>query len=658
MPLRCLLFATDAEMVQPIWQVLADLEIEGEHCQSAVDAVEKVTTQLFQIVVTDWEDQPEASFLLKTARDQKAASRPLTLAIVGDEARVPEALQAGANSVLLKPLRPEQVRDTLKTACELLRSKQTTPAPPRVVLEPAIISAQATAARATAAKAATATFGGKFPSAASMPGEPEKGFRAGEFLQSSGSMLGTQLDTDSDIRRSIEESEVAQVAVVTELEPMATQLTDAAPAPAAVKPRENQDALTGWAALQNRLTRPIAQTAMQAEEEPDLPSGVEAAFHSAAAAPAFKPKLAEAQAEADLHAYMSGRQSDRGAPAAAARSPRRRIAVLGAIGLVAVVLLEIPRTRQRLQIVDHKAASAAVGWLNPKPAPVPQVEAQHDSFGQDGDEYKLPVAGNIPDATTDPTQIRVVPIVDPTAKVGKDANAGNAESQPAANDNAAADPGQPAANSNLNPPAAGAKAAEQTSEQNPIQTSTSTEITAEKTNASSGQTPVPSSVAVPASVPPGSALMEPSHPKPPTLQSAALPRSSSMATVAPIPSSLRSQIASMTPEASGAKTPEAAMSAIEPVVLPEAEVRELLTEGADPQYPAAAKAIGQSGSLRLQVLIARDGTVQDAKFLQGSIMFVNAAVDAVKTWHFRPYLLNGRPVSVQSTITLSFRPPA
>ena len=123
MPLRCLLFSSNEEMVQPIWQVLADLGIEGEYCKSAVDAVERVTTQLFQIVITDWEDQPEAAFLLKTARDLKAAHRPLILAIVGDDDKLPEALQAGANSVLVKPIRTEQVRDTMSTACELLQSK-------------------------------------------------------------------------------------------------------------------------------------------------------------------------------------------------------------------------------------------------------------------------------------------------------------------------------------------------------------------------------------------------------------------------------------------------------------------------------------------------------------------------------------------------------
>src|SRR5258707_7051279 len=154
MALRCLVFSSNEEMVQPIWQVLTDLGIEGEFCESAVDAVEKVTTQSFQIVITDWEDQPEAAFLLKTARDLKAAHRPLTLAIVSDDARRPEALQAGANSILLKPIRAEQVRETMSTACELLQSKLQPAAPP-----PARESGTAAAAASAGAVSAPAFVG-------------------------------------------------------------------------------------------------------------------------------------------------------------------------------------------------------------------------------------------------------------------------------------------------------------------------------------------------------------------------------------------------------------------------------------------------------------------------------------------------------------------
>src|SRR5713101_8323813 len=189
MPLRCLLFSSNAEMVQPIWLVLADLGIEGEFCQSAVDAVEKVTTQSFQIVITDWDNQPEAAFLLKTARDLKAAHRPLTLAIVSDDARRPEALQAGANSILLKPLRAEQVRDTMSTACELLRSKlqMTAAASPREVSAPLALAAAESA--------------GAVSLPASVAPAPVK-IRSAESQQSASSAPGTEVGQEFEVETS------------------------------------------------------------------------------------------------------------------------------------------------------------------------------------------------------------------------------------------------------------------------------------------------------------------------------------------------------------------------------------------------------------------------------------------------------------------------
>ena len=100
------------------------------------------------------------------------------------------------------------------------------------------------------------------------------------------------------------------------------------------------------------------------------------------------------------------------------------------------------------------------------------------------------------------------------------------------------------------------------------------------------------------------------------------------------------------------------MSSIEPVKLSEAAIRELLSQPVDPEYPASAKASGQRGSVVLQVLIGRDGTVQDAKFLQGSLVFARAAIDAVKQWRFKPYSMNGRAVSVEGVITLNFKAPS
>jgi len=110
----------------------------------------------------------------------------------------------------------------------------------------------------------------------------------------------------------------------------------------------------------------------------------------------------------------------------------------------------------------------------------------------------------------------------------------------------------------------------------------------------------------------------------------------------------------MTPEASGNKAPETALPSIEPVAVPEAAERGLLMAQPLIAYPGSAK--GQQGTVVLQVLIGRDGTVQDAKFLQGSLAFARNAIDGVRQWTFKPYVMNGRPVSVQTKLTLTFRP--
>ena len=112
----------------------------------------------------------------------------------------------------------------------------------------------------------------------------------------------------------------------------------------------------------------------------------------------------------------------------------------------------------------------------------------------------------------------------------------------------------------------------------------------------------------------------------------------------------------MTPDASGNKPVEAALPSIEPVDIPEATARGLLTDQPAPSYPSSAK--GQQGTVILQVLVGRDGTVQDAKFLQGSLAFARAAIDGAKQWKFKPYVMNGRPVSVETNLTISFKPPS
>jgi TonB family protein len=88
----------------------------------------------------------------------------------------------------------------------------------------------------------------------------------------------------------------------------------------------------------------------------------------------------------------------------------------------------------------------------------------------------------------------------------------------------------------------------------------------------------------------------------------------------------------------------------------------LLVQKVDAIYPPIAKAAHIQGTVVLQGLIGKDGTVRELHVLNGHPMLQQAAIDAVRQWHYRPYLLKGEPVEVLTTINVIFSldapPPA
>ena len=73
-----------------------------------------------------------------------------------------------------------------------------------------------------------------------------------------------------------------------------------------------------------------------------------------------------------------------------------------------------------------------------------------------------------------------------------------------------------------------------------------------------------------------------------------------------------------------------------------------------PSYPPIAKAARISGTVILQAEISKQGTIENLHVLSGHPMLVQSALDAVKQWRYKPYLLNGEPVPVETTITVNF----
>lgn len=123
MDLRALLFTSDGSSTATLCQVLTDLGIEAEICSEILVAVERVSRENYDAIIVDWDSETEATFLLKTAREQKALG--LNLALVPDDAAIARALQQGANSVIKKPIDAGQARDTLSTARDLILSRRT-----------------------------------------------------------------------------------------------------------------------------------------------------------------------------------------------------------------------------------------------------------------------------------------------------------------------------------------------------------------------------------------------------------------------------------------------------------------------------------------------------------------------------------------------------
>jgi periplasmic protein TonB len=73
-----------------------------------------------------------------------------------------------------------------------------------------------------------------------------------------------------------------------------------------------------------------------------------------------------------------------------------------------------------------------------------------------------------------------------------------------------------------------------------------------------------------------------------------------------------------------------------------------------PQYPAEAGRARLEGTVLLMAVIDKDGSVKDVRVESGLPILAQAAIDAVRQWRYKPYLIDGEPVEVDSRITINF----
>ncbi len=91
-----------------------------------------------------------------------------------------------------------------------------------------------------------------------------------------------------------------------------------------------------------------------------------------------------------------------------------------------------------------------------------------------------------------------------------------------------------------------------------------------------------------------------------------------------------------------------------PVRLSEGVLAAQLIKKVVPPYPALARQARVSGTVRLEGVVSKDGTIRNLRVLSGHPLLVPAAVDAVRQWLYRPTLLNSVPVEVIAPIDVVF----
>jgi protein TonB len=83
----------------------------------------------------------------------------------------------------------------------------------------------------------------------------------------------------------------------------------------------------------------------------------------------------------------------------------------------------------------------------------------------------------------------------------------------------------------------------------------------------------------------------------------------------------------------------------------------MLLKRVQPIYPHSAMQMRIAGSVQLQAIIDKAGNIASVKVLNGDPILAKAATDAVKQWKYKPYMLDGEAVDIQTQITVNFKLP-
>jgi len=593
---QALLFCPDEKTARTVTQVLSELEFAVESCIEPFAAVKKLMGQHFDAVVVDCDNEQNATLLFKSARNSTSNQTSLAVAVVEGQAGVAKAFRIGANLVLTKPINIEQAKGTLRVARGLLRKGEP--------IKPGAPAPSVSPARPTIAK----------PVAPVKPATPPA------------------------------------LAAISTPHVAPPETNPASPWPATVAPVlafAANDPAAGDDDLLEISDEPIA-----------APSPAAPVFNQfgVPASQAERSPAAAASSAADGNtAFNAGSPATHGSGAASAPAPAREIqdSHVAKLSPVPTPVEAEPRLDKPGEAAHSESSSYAgsapsftFGGANvpaessggSKKILVGVAAAALVAAGLYLGWTKFQGRGSQPvsEPVSTQTQTTAAPVAVPQA--AKPGNAKPAPTIPALT---------PSTSTSLSLPSSQPNAV-------PAKTHVTddTDFSSDDVSAASSTKPSGSTT---------SADGKNAAAAPLVLKGGTVPKIHSKTAAADAPAPSMIGIASAGASAPPPDLVGAESSVPQPILqtlnISQGVSQGLLLKKVQPTYPRNALQMRIEGVVELMATISKTGDISHIKVLSGDSQLTRAAAEAVKQWKYKPYLLNGEPVEIQTQITINFKLP-
>jgi TonB family protein len=611
---QALLFCPDDKTARTVTQVLSELEFTVETCIEPFAAVKKLMGQHFDAVVVDCDNEQNATLLFKSARNSTSNQTSLAVAVVEGQGGVARAFRIGANLVLTKPINIEQAKGTLRVARGLLRKSDPT--------KPGSATATASFAVPTPPSASTtgpnpAPATTSIPAAAKpTPPKPVSALKPGQPAPIAPRAAVPAAAPNPLPPVAKPAPPPAWPAAAASAKPAVTVPTTSAPAaekPVAPAAPAAPPALYS-AAVATPAGPKAAAAAPTTEFGPQVSSAPVASGAASAPAPALEPPRAKIEKKTRAAAedlFEKPAEAAHSEPAAVyvgsapsftfggtTAEPGSRGSKKAIIGIAALLLIVAG---------SYVAWSHFKGTSNPAPQPVATASAPVPTPAAPKPAAPKPTAAQPASATTSATT--PAPVSTPDITLGTSPKTSADDNEPSTG--------------NL-----GSRAASKPVNTSPAPAKT---VAAEKPEA-------PALVVKGGKVPAVEA------------KSAATPD-------APPPSLIGMGAPAAAPLPNLGTTDAAVKPVLQTLSVSQGVSQGLLYKKVAPSYPQNALRMHVEGKVELLATISKDGNITHIKVVSGDPLLAKAASDAVKQWKYKPYLLNGEPVEIQTGVAVNFKLP-